>query len=168
MAEQHQADVEVTEHPVEKGANIADHIRPKPEMITIDGVITDTPIPAPETPIALRRDKKGAAADAHAVLLRLKNSGELVTVVTALRTYQNMALKALSIPRDAKQGEVLRFSAAFVNVSQVETKTETVGLPKNQKKNLGKKAAKQADTKTEARPRSALKSIGLSTGLVSE
>lgn len=40
----HDATAEVAEHPVEKGSNIADHVRPLPRMLTIEWYITNTPI----------------------------------------------------------------------------------------------------------------------------
>ncbi len=36
-----------TEHPVESGANMSDHIRPEPDRIEIQGIVTNTPIIVP-------------------------------------------------------------------------------------------------------------------------
>src|SRR5713101_5273233 len=44
LQEVHKADAEVTEHPVELGADITDHVRPKPVELRIEGIISDTPI----------------------------------------------------------------------------------------------------------------------------
>ncbi len=45
--EQHDADNTVTDHPVETGANIADHVRQEPDALTITGTISNTPIHLP-------------------------------------------------------------------------------------------------------------------------
>jgi hypothetical protein len=149
ISEQHSAEVEVTEHPVEKGANIADHLRPKPEVLTIEGLVTNTPL---DPSAALVRRTQGStqfdsraelqperAGQAYADLRALKDSGELVTVVTSLRTYENMALRSLSVPRDARSGQALRFTATLVQVRTVTS--ATVSVPRAQKKtSLGKKA----------------------------
>lgn len=42
--ERHGASAQVTEHQVETGPNIVDHIRPMPRKLTIEGIITNTPI----------------------------------------------------------------------------------------------------------------------------
>lgn len=46
--EQHDASNTITEHPVEKGVSIADHIRPEPDLLTTQGVISNTPIFLPK------------------------------------------------------------------------------------------------------------------------
>lgn len=44
---QHTSTNQVTDHPVETGANISDHVRPEPNVLTIEGVISNTPIYLP-------------------------------------------------------------------------------------------------------------------------
>lgn len=44
VSEQHQLDSEVTDHPVEKGVNLSDHVRALPDTLTLNGVISNTPI----------------------------------------------------------------------------------------------------------------------------
>lgn len=43
-SEQHEATAEVTDHPVETGSNIADHVRPQPQTLTLEVFVTNTPI----------------------------------------------------------------------------------------------------------------------------
>lgn len=43
-AETHVAQADITEHPVEVGANISDHSRPKLRTVQLEGVITNTPL----------------------------------------------------------------------------------------------------------------------------
>ncbi len=47
VAERHSLVSEVTDHPVESGANIADHIRPVPLELDLEGVISNTPLRTP-------------------------------------------------------------------------------------------------------------------------
>jgi hypothetical protein len=42
--EAHQGSAQVTEHPVETGAAVTDNIRPLPRRLTIEGVVSNTPI----------------------------------------------------------------------------------------------------------------------------
>lgn len=43
MSEAHEATAEVTEHPVEQGANIADHVRQNPQTLSLEVYVTNTP-----------------------------------------------------------------------------------------------------------------------------
>lgn len=45
----HTASAQVTEHPVEKGTPATDNIRPLPRKLSIEGMITNTPLGAPPT-----------------------------------------------------------------------------------------------------------------------
>jgi hypothetical protein len=47
LSETHQLSAQVTEHPVEDGVNITDHIRPQPRSIQIEGIVTNHPIELP-------------------------------------------------------------------------------------------------------------------------
>ncbi len=49
VREAHGLSADVTEHPVESGADVADHIRPKQRTVTIEGVISNTPIDVPQS-----------------------------------------------------------------------------------------------------------------------
>ena len=163
LSESHTSEVETTEHPLETGASVADHLRPKPEAITLEAVISDdappdaTSLPenveqavgdSPAVTLSVRRTHQpGRAKQAWQHLLEIKDSGELVTVATYLRDYTNMALVSLSSSRDAKTGSALRFTATFRRLTFVSLKTLRVAVEKAvPKQNLGKKTA----TPTEA------------------
>lgn len=47
ISERHALSADVTEHPVEQGSAIADHIRPKPRELTIEGFVTNHPTEMP-------------------------------------------------------------------------------------------------------------------------
>src|SRR4051794_30438938 len=46
-SEKHDEPVEVTEHAVESGAAVSDHARPGPDTVTLECVVTNTPIVTP-------------------------------------------------------------------------------------------------------------------------
>lgn len=120
VSAQHSARVEATTHPVEKGAKITDHLRPEPETVSIEGLISDTPANR------LQPGVPGYAAAAYAKLLAIKDGGVLVTLATELRTYTSMALTSLDVPRDATVGDALRFSATFQKIILVENKVTAI------------------------------------------
>lgn len=47
ISETHSVGADVTEHPVESGSDIADHIRPTPRTVRIEGFVTNHPIELP-------------------------------------------------------------------------------------------------------------------------
>ncbi len=44
LTESHSFETEVTDYPVESGGSISDNIRPKPLKVTIEGIVTNTPL----------------------------------------------------------------------------------------------------------------------------
>jgi hypothetical protein len=62
IRESHSTASQITEHPVEQGANVADHVRPELEKLTFDVYFTNTPIRLPKSHVgtALSGDFKSA------------------------------------------------------------------------------------------------------------
>lgn len=161
LSESHKAEVEVTSHPVEKGADITDHARQKPREVTITAIISETPVTLSQQrrviksdgtrietlvaqPIPLNSDQYVGAALAK--LDRLLATKELVTLVTALRSYKDMMLTSLTIPKDPKTGMALNFTAVFREIRfavirTTEAQTKVVKTA-NKKVNLGKQVGK--------------------------
>lgn len=157
ISEQHNSEVEVTDHDVEEGSPISDHARVKPVTLTMEALITNTPINRGQ---ALRivesngiqfqtpnqseqlRGVAGYAEQSFAKLETLRDSVKLITVITALKTYSNMILTSLSVPRNASIGEALRFTATFKSVRLVKNQTTQTKVTKTTqgqgKKKLGR------------------------------
>jgi hypothetical protein len=57
LSEEHSGGATVTEHPVEKGAAITDHVRPEQERVTIEALVTNTPTRLPATQNKGARDR---------------------------------------------------------------------------------------------------------------
>jgi hypothetical protein len=152
LSETHSFESEVTEHPVENGADIADHVRARPISVQIDCVVSDTPI---GTLVSSRSDTSLPSSDALAKLMQIRDEREPVTISTALRTYDNMVLQSLSIPVDATTGYALRFSATFTQIQLVtnERTTVRVSLPRASKKvDLGNKSSEPVATAPRVAP----------------
>jgi hypothetical protein len=153
LTEEHTYESDVTEYPVESGANITDNIRPKPIRVNITGIVSDTPL----EPIASARAKQTSTTnsddleflpsdDALAMLEAVWLAREPVPLDTTLKHYDNMAMSSLVIPRDAETGAALGFTATFQQVRIITNNRATIkvsppagtGLGGNKKK---KKAA---------------------------
>lgn len=138
-------DSDVTEYPVEEGANNADHFRPLPDAVMLDCIVSDTPI----GPLATRRAVSGLALlkpsdEVYSRLKAIREERRLVTVETGLDIYTNMALRGLSVPRSARDGKSIRFQAAFVKVLSATNERDTVlvTMPRAKKSvDLGNKAS---------------------------
>lgn len=145
ISENHELDNEVTEYPVESGADITDNVRPKPLVVTMECLITNTPIGA----MAGIRKKDGQIGevitstgagsdvsdhtptdDCYQHLKQIRDKREPVKIVTTLETYDNMVLRSLSIPRATGRGDELRFTAEFQQVQIVSnTRSTRTAIP---------------------------------------
>lgn len=138
LSEEHAFDSEVTMFPVESGADITDHVRAQPITVTIEGVVSDTPI-------GLMRDVRNGTTtlpsnDALAKLIEIRDAREPITVETTLRVYDNMVMTSLQVPQNSKIGDALRFKAVFTQIHLVTNERTVVvtSSPRGQKKrNVG-------------------------------
>jgi len=147
LSEVHTAEVELTQHPVETGADITDHARQKPREIRIDGFVTNTPFDS---------DVVGPATMALALLARGANTLGIQTdlnpltggsaiirdafdkfqllyqyaapcqIFTPYRQYQNMVMVSFQSNREQKNGDALRFTATFREVNFVSSQMVNV------------------------------------------
>jgi len=150
LSETHSYVNEVSQFPVEVGSDIIDNIKLNPDKITINGMVSNSPVSvlfSDVTDIVNRRgnnvEAKRTSRDgtptrvesAQDILLRIsgrKINGndeepELVTIVTGLRVYTDMALTNLNITRTGTTGQALPFTADFIKVQTVES--ETIAIP---------------------------------------
>jgi hypothetical protein len=151
VSEAHDAEVEVTEHPVEQGADITDHARVKAVTLTIEGIVSNTPL-ADSLRLENGQPKEfpwqapGRAQDIYLQLRDLKDARQLVTVATQRGTYTNMVITRLNVPVTPQTGEALRFTITFKQVRLVKTETAKIKVTETpQHVSLGK----QAPTVTE-------------------
>lgn len=167
---------EVTEFPVETGYSITDHIIHKPEKLTIDGFITNTPISntntsnpnnisgegnrvkyALETLLGLAGfDSSGVNA---AVAKSVIPTPKIISVIMGLRTYNDMVIESLTVPRDKDTGETLRFTIALKRIIIVNTEyvkivntSELNGKAKNANKQSKETSKKGTQTPEKVDP----------------
>jgi len=127
LRENHSFQNEVTNFPIEDGSQISDHIVRQPTRLTLDGFVTNSPVNllgiASNLIKGLGRERVETALTELLVIQEgaLDNAGnithKLITVATGLRTYNDMAMVSLNIPRDRTTGDTLRFTAEFVRVN---------------------------------------------------
>lgn len=149
LSETHARQCEITDHPVEEGSTISDHIRRLPETLEVNGVVSNHPIvflASLNSPSPITNGLTPATARAelaYSTLRKLMDDGELVTVVTSLWEYENMAITSMSVARDVNTGNVLNCSLSLREI--IIAKTKTVDAP--EPSNVGQKGAKDVGKK---------------------
>lgn len=171
VTETHTATSTVTEHPVESGANITDHIRPDPVQLSITGIVSDTPIGSRQVQRSIEvggasvqvtqqeppSSATGFGRAAWAKLDAIRTAAKPVKVVTRDKTYDSMALVSLSVPKESKTGGALYFTAQFKQIRIVYNRTTKVVVAKATKSHKKQDTGKQPTAAVEPeKPRSIL------------
>ncbi len=139
IQENYEHSATVTEYPVENGSTIADHIVQDPDQLSIEGMVGDIDI---YEDYSTENPPVNRAGEYYSQLLALKEAGELITVVCGLRSWSNMAITSLSIPRNAENGKGLMFSMSLKKVTVITSKEIVVS-----KVTGDEKTKKQAQSK---------------------
>lgn len=141
ISETHGFESEVTEHPVERGADMVDHVRARPIEIRLECIVSDTPIGAIATdPTRLPegQDAPLPSEDAYARLLAIRDARQPVPVETSLGTFTSMALLSLSVPRSRETTGGLFFTVAFRQIVVRENQRVTVRTAEPNAKRSGR------------------------------
>jgi len=158
LVQDHNLPSEVTSHPVEQGADLTDHILNLPIVVTMECLVSNTPIGL----VANARSSGSLPSeDAYGLMKKIRTDREPVTIESELGIFENMALRDLSLPFSADEGTgtvargtddaritgALKFRATFVQVEVVtnDRTTVEVSVPRAQKKvNRGNKPSPPA------------------------
>lgn len=158
-SETHEGISELTEHAVETGAPISDHKREKPRRLTIEALVTNTPLAAPPpsgyddgTRVTAEVQAEGEDAagegqqaraqvvvfsapfdrmgDVFETLDRLRRDAVFVTITTRVRTYESVQIVSVTAPREAEDGDSLRFGIECQEVRIAETRSIDTPAPR--------------------------------------
>lgn len=167
--EVHDYSNEISRFPIESGSDISDHVRQEPERLTIEGFITNSPVQFLGGIFTGDRVKEGfeylmkyagydypSQADSPTAT---PNKFTLVTVVTGLRVYSDMGIVRISIPRNSRTGEALRFnielrrvrftSSQYIiiqNTSESKPAAERINDQASSKADIGKQTGNEVNT----------------------
>lgn len=168
----------VTEHPVEKGVAITDHVRPGAFRISLDLVVTNTPLSLPGsqddsftdgvTRSSGQQQLGGALGTAtvyqwSAQFDRVRKIYDAltdlignapqdgITVITSLALYDSMEIVNISVPRNASTGaNAIRFTLDMQQIRIVESQTTATPAPKVVQQHKGHKPTKEETDKKKA------------------
>jgi hypothetical protein len=105
IKESHVFSAEITEHPVESGSVMADHIINKPFSLSIDGIISNTPmtlvgLTAIDSAARFFNDESNKVVQqAFETIEDLFAKRTPISIATSLKTYHKMVLENLTIKR---------------------------------------------------------------------
>ena len=127
LSEDYTDSIEITDHPVHRGASVSDHAYRKPCQLTLSCGWSNADYSALKGH-SQRRVDNGVATSAEYVnsiysyLLNLQTSREPFEVVTSRRRYRNMLIQALAVTHDRTQTGALKVKATLREVIIVETR----------------------------------------------
>lgn len=113
---------QVTEHPIENGFVIADHVARQAMTLSLTVIITPTPV-SYFRQLGSNPDRLG---EAIAYFEQLWLNGEPVTVTIPSGIYQDMVMTSCPLPRNVKDGFCYRVALEFKHVVIVSQKTEEI------------------------------------------
>jgi hypothetical protein len=124
----HSLQATATRNPVEQGSDITDHVILEPATLTVDGVITDSPI---EFFSSITFGLGATLANITGQTSRSKQNFDLLqqlyikripfSVNTRLKYYPNMIITSLDVPQDAESGQSINFTIQFQQITIVDT-----------------------------------------------
>ncbi len=110
VAETHSFASQATDHPVEGGVDITDHIRRLPNELTLNVVVSNDPptllASIRKEPIAGFGDPDSRAEDSVTFLRGFKDAATIVNLKTTLFTYENLFIQSISVIRNARTGNI--------------------------------------------------------------
>ena len=127
VTESHSLTNTLTDNPVEQGAPITDHSRPEPRKITLDCVVSNTPL------VGNNGDGYNYAFNAWQQFVTLWQQPQLVTVSTIRDYYPSMGIESVTSTVDAKTSQILKFTVALKQVRVVQNKLTQIVVSKSKK-----------------------------------
>lgn len=143
IEETHDDEMEITEHPVEQGASIADHAYKRPARLRIrcawsnspstpglvDGVIGGLKATVSGVQDLVMGNTKAKVTEFYDKLLKLQVDRVPFDVFTGKRVYKNMLVKALSTTTGPETENSLTITVTLQQVIIVSTQTISVNAP---------------------------------------
>jgi len=159
--EEHHHQAKIAEHPVENGSTITDHVQVLPLTVSVEGVISNTPLNYIILPI---KSTGNRAQEAFEQLENIFAARQPIHIATTLKSYSNMILESLEVKSDSRTQASLRFKCKARQIKIVGAEKIFIAdrvAPKHQpSKELGKQTPKAVSQTAEKQVRSILSSLG--------
>lgn len=120
LRERHRDALDPTDHPVERGSVVADHVIKRPAEVIIECSWSNSP--ASGSYIQLSPTKRAMTVqEVYQALVQMQDERELVEVLTGKRKYRNMLLVTLEVETDKETENSLKVVATFRELRIVGT-----------------------------------------------
>jgi hypothetical protein len=157
VSETHSLSATLTSHPVEVGTDITDHVKASPRKVSLEGLVSNTPVVFLASLFGQGQDPP--VSTAHATFQKIVEQSEIISIQTTLQKYDNMIVTEYNVTRDASKGNALSFTLNAERVRFVESKIVAAREPTPVVK--PQSAAKQAQGKQPAKPVAAPKQTSI-------
>ena len=161
LTETHSLNAVVTQHPVQDGSTISDHITILPRSGTMRVLVSNFSLSTAKGDTradwdeiydqgeAAQKSLPNRAEDAWKKLKDLVKKRELVKVVTSLEVYEDVAITRVETTRDGDTGDALEIDIDYEQVTKVklkETKVTAQVQPRDMKSTINQKSAVQVNS----------------------
>lgn len=106
----------VTRNPVQRGADVSDHIKQEPASIRLTGILSDTPLGLVASLAAAARPLTRRSIEELKKLEDIANARETVLLATAIRYDADMVIEEIAINRDQTSGRAETISVTMSRV----------------------------------------------------
>lgn len=152
LDESHGLDFKISEHPLQDGCVITDHVTQMLRQCKITGMFTNHSVHKNEgndKPISISgyedaEPMENTALERYTALEDLAKSRTPVRLVTSLVTYPKMLIKYIKVPRGPKDGESIKFTMTlteFKTVTLFEISSDFIYNQKSMADSVGRLTA---------------------------
>lgn len=131
LSEGHSSSLNITNHPVEVGAEISDHAVIQPRELFISGEVTDTPLNLAAFGEIRNNinnlfgtstnENETRSTQAYQAFEQLQEQRQFIDVQTGLKLYENCLITALAVTQDSDSSRSVSLNLTLRQVILVET-----------------------------------------------
>lgn len=173
--ETHESTARVTEHPIESGATVGDHIILDADRVTVEAVFSNGPLVTVgnngpryrivQSGFGKALERVGTEGDVEPFraetaldfVYQAQKARAVFNLTTSLRDYTNLALESIRTPRDAAMGDAVFATLVFKKIETVDSEEGELPpreSPARDTLNRGKKSKATANSDQTTKQRS--------------
>lgn len=133
ISEDHELNFRISEHPLQDGATVSDHVHREPYKVSIEGMFTNHPMKDRFEVDEVKFKDEYATSDVKSTLSNtalanfekvkeLAKKREPVRLVCSLEVYPKMIITSIKAQRDSKSGSSVRFTMTLQEIKTVSLK----------------------------------------------
>jgi hypothetical protein len=145
LQESHGLEFEASQHAIEDGSEVTDHVTRKLREVTVSAMFSLHSLSLPEGSIDMSRNR---ALEQLEAIERLAEERRPTRLVTALKVYPEMLILGVRYERTGSDGEAIRFQLVMREIRKVRLKevvVDSVVSPPNMDSEVNRRAAVAAD-----------------------